>query len=63
MSDDPGVDEQKVIGDQPATPKTKSEKEQAKAAEDFSQVEDNGQPSMKSQSALAVSRLLRRPGV
>jgi hypothetical protein len=49
MSNNRGVDDQKVIDDQQAAPQTKSDKEQAKAAEEYSRVEANGKPSMKVQ--------------
>lgn len=41
------VDQKKVIGDESLTPKTKDEKEQAQALEDYGKVEANGQPSMR----------------
>jgi hypothetical protein len=47
MSDPKGVDETKAIGKEPATPKTKEQTEQEKAVQDFSNVEDNGQLSMR----------------
>jgi hypothetical protein len=49
MSDQPSkVDEQKVIADQKAAaPETKSDKESNKAVSDYSNVEDDGQLSMR----------------
>lgn len=49
MSNEPApskVDEQKVIADE-AAPATKTEKNQQKAAEDYSKKEENGELSMK----------------
>jgi hypothetical protein len=48
MSDEPaGVDEQKAIGSNQATPVTRAEKEQRRAVKDFSRDRGKGQLSMQ----------------